>query len=922
MSWYTSACEFAGRVGGPAKFVAKHVLSAACPGGSIVAEVVERVLEGAQDASKSEAEKQDRLRQIATQEELERVGAVLDEMTGRLGDLVGHVAEMDGIPAAADRLIRKAFATEEAVQAGFANLAGIADQFDFLKRQNQEVLDQLGYAADQAAAMGQVLDRQTVWVEYAEELRAAGVSPQQFAGVFVAFVDCMNQARAGQAVEALPRMQELADARPDSPALQEALAVTAVLAAEPRVADRALVRAARLKPNDRRLAELSRRVTVASQTPLETPRRRPVRPAGLKVGDTLDGWRLLRLLGAGGWGQVFLADRGGQTRALKVIHADLAGDPDFVVRFQREAGVLQLLRGHPNLVAVDRLGRDLATGAWFLLMEYVQGESLQTRLMKGALPVAEAVRLVRLAGLGLGKAHEAGVVHRDVKPANLLIQSDGTPKLIDFGVALPLYGRLTGVGEQSGCTVTFASPEQLRLRPATERSDVYSLAGTLYYAITLREPHDFDPATIPGVPGARPLALLLKQALETPAHLRPANAAEFARLLDEATAQPIPVVPVVGAVTPTPGGDLSSTRRSKQEERQRVHAEARRLQREGRYADALACLETLVPAERRDQDLEHELRSQKEAVERLLPPIEQLVEDDLLKRWHRPQVEELCRLLPKALRPDLHELLDQQDLKPLQPGDIMTNRLGMKLAWVPPGHFLMGEPGSTGDDRQHKVTFKRGFFLGVGPVTRGQFARFVQAANYRTEAEQSGGAYGLNGSKWEQNIKFNWRTPGFAQTDDHPVVCVSWNDARAFCKWLKEVEQAGYGLPTEPMWEYACRADTTTQYHYGASLTPQQANFGNAHGGTTPVGSFRSPNKWGLHDMQGNVWEWCSDCYGPYPPGESTDPQIVENSDNSRVQRGGSWGYDALSCRAFRRGGDGASRRYSNGGFRVALRLD
>src|SRR5262249_41996294 len=155
----------------------------------------------------------------------------------------------------------------------------------------------------------------------------------------------------------------------------------------------------------------------------------------------------------------------------------------------------------------------------------------------------------------------------------------------------------------------------------------------------------------------------------------------------------------------------------------------------------------------------------------------------------------------------------------------------MKLAWCPPGTFVMGSPpgeeGRDEDETQHRVTLTRGYWLGTRSVTRGQFARFVQAAGYRTEAETGGGAYFWTGKGGKLDPAKNWQTPGFEQRDDPPVVCISWNDAVAFCEWLNKQADLvrKFRLPTEAEWEYACRAGTTTPFHFGETISTDQANY-------------------------------------------------------------------------------------------------
>jgi formylglycine-generating enzyme required for sulfatase activity len=292
----------------------------------------------------------------------------------------------------------------------------------------------------------------------------------------------------------------------------------------------------------------------------------------------------------------------------------------------------------------------------------------------------------------------------------------------------------------------------------------------------------------------------------------------------------------------------------------------------------------------------------------------------------------------------------------------LTNALGMKLVLVPPGKFLMGssaaeqelarktareQGASPADDwykdegPQHEVEITRPFYLGVYPVAVGQFRAFVRAARYRTEAERGGGAYRWTRAGWKLDPATNWQNPGFAQTDDHPVVCVSWNDAQAFCAWLSQQEQEqSYRLPTEAEWEYACRGGpvfTKESLPFcferpAASLSSAQANFDGNHpfggaskgpslGGTSPVGSYQ-PQVLGLYDMHGNVWEWCSDWYDPahYRRGPGQDPQGPEASpEKRRVLRGGSWASSGRVCRAAHRGRNGPGCCDVNDGFRVVL---
>ena len=292
------------------------------------------------------------------------------------------------------------------------------------------------------------------------------------------------------------------------------------------------------------------------------------------------------------------------------------------------------------------------------------------------------------------------------------------------------------------------------------------------------------------------------------------------------------------------------------------------------------------------------------------------------------------------------------ELRSLADKSLLTSRIGMKLKLIPEGEFLMGSPkdeeGRSSDegDKPHRVRITQPFYMGIHEVTVGQFRRFVTATSYRTEAETDGeGGYGWNESTGKlegQDVKYNWKSTGFAQTDDHPVVNVTWNDAVKFCEWLSRTEGKTYRLPTEAEWEYACRAGSSSRFSFGDSegeLT-RHANVADATAKaklsnyssltytsgrdgfvfTAPVGSFRA-NDFGLHDLHGNVWEWCQDLYDSKAytnrGAVTSDPLVKTGSGSSRVLRGGSWFYYAIRARSAYRDYYSPGNRSYGIGFRV-----
>lgn len=301
----------------------------------------------------------------------------------------------------------------------------------------------------------------------------------------------------------------------------------------------------------------------------------------------------------------------------------------------------------------------------------------------------------------------------------------------------------------------------------------------------------------------------------------------------------------------------------------------------------------------------------------------------------------------------------------------MRNTVGMSFVRVPAGEFMMGSdetPESlarsfpllerkrftdlTDEAPVHKVRITRAFYMGQHEVTVGQFRRFLEASGYQPESEADGtGGYGYNpaydpatsvsGDTFEgRDRRYSWRNPGFPQTDDHPVLNVTWNDAVAMAAWLSRTEGRRYRLPTEAEWEYAARAGTRTRYQNGddpqallpvanlfdASSAPywprwQQHALKGSDGFvfTSPVGSF-APNAFGLYDMHGNAWEWVSDWYGEdyYAHSPVDDPQGPPNA-NVHVRRGGSWQTWPLYVRSSYRNWNSAQTRYPLVGMRLVL---
>jgi len=249
---------------------------------------------------------------------------------------------------------------------------------------------------------------------------------------------------------------------------------------------------------------------------------------------------------------------------------------------------------------------------------------------------------------------------------------------------------------------------------------------------------------------------------------------------------------------------------------------------------------------------------------------------------------------------------------------------GPAMVYLPGGIFKVGDIQGNGLDWErpvHEVTLDA-FAIGRYPITVGEFRRFVEATGYQTEAEQQGGASVYDSKRWGRKADANWRNPYFQQSKDHPVVCISWNDAVEYCQWLSKETGEDYALPTEAEWEYACRADSETAYCFGDHEQPLEDYVWyskNAVGRTHPIGEKQS-NHWGIYDMHGHVWEWVRDWYGFYSKEPQHNPSGPE-SGSDRVNRGGSWNRDADGCRSAYRFWFDPGDRSNVLGFRLARRV-
>ena len=279
--------------------------------------------------------------------------------------------------------------------------------------------------------------------------------------------------------------------------------------------------------------------------------------------------------------------------------------------------------------------------------------------------------------------------------------------------------------------------------------------------------------------------------------------------------------------------------------------------------------------------------------------------------------------------------------RPRRPGSVFRDCADCpEMVVVPAGSFMMGSPSSEAgrdDDEgpRHRVTISAPFAVGVHEVTRGQFGRFVSV----TGRAMGNSCWAHEGGEWKNRSGRGWRSPGFGQSDAHPVVCVSWDDAQAYVRWLSGETGKSYRLLSESEWEYVARAGSSSSRYWGndPSDACRYANVADrtakeehpdwpwmihecrdGHVYTAPVGRYAA-NDFGLHDVLGNVWEWTADCWNDSYAGAPDDGRAWTRGECSRrVLRGGSWYVNPRNVRAAYRFRDGTGARNNDLGFRLA----
>ncbi|TVR48034.1 MAG: hypothetical protein EA402_00810 [Planctomycetota bacterium] len=626
----------------------------------------------------------------------------------------------------------------------------------------------------------------------------------------------------------------------------------------------------------------------------------------------IGGYRLGAKLGQGGMGAVYRATQVSMDRevAVKLIAPGKAGGQAAADRFMREARAAGKVN-HPHVITVYDVGQ--VGGTLYLAMELVTGGDAEqaAQAAGGRLPERRALEIIRDAARGLVALEAAGLMHRDIKPANIFLAQDGSAKLADLGLARSADGddRMTQTGATMG-TPAYMSPEQADgFDDIDIRTDIYALGATLFALIVGHSPYRGnspwavmaavirDPFPDPEPAGcSATVAEIIRRCCAKNRDQRYTSANNLVAGLNELLRD--------GAPTAAASFDLSKEPAQGQKRQPSAAANIPRVRtaeviRSSRStwllrgaigAAVLLLLIIGLVAVRPGTDPASAPAPTGSVLSPQISasPTGPSVPIDFSAN-PPPERKAAPSTVAGPTRPEWAATMGQDEFGHW--ADLQVGEVTQRMRYIPPGTFLMGSPadeaGRKSDETQHEVTLTRGYWL----------------ANTECTQEMWQAVMGSNPSH-------------FTGDPQRPVEIVTWNDAQAFMSRLNaQVPGLQARLPTEAEWEYAARAGTIGA-RYG-DLDAIAWHNGNANSRTHPVGR-KQANAWGLYDMIGNVWEWCSDWYGDYPSSTVTDPVGLASGSN-RVWRGGGWNRSGQHARSAFRDRTAPGNRSHYLGFRLAV---
>ncbi|MEP7343385.1 MAG: bifunctional serine/threonine-protein kinase/formylglycine-generating enzyme family protein [Acidobacteriota bacterium] len=701
-------------------------------------------------------------------------------------------------------------------------------------------------------------------------------------------------------------------------------------------------------------------------------------------------YQIRRLLKKGSYAEIHeaLDLQRQQTVVVKALNPSLGRGADedlkekLIENFRQEVSLLAELR-HSGIVELFDEGSEMdrrGEVCRYLVLEYLSGGDLHDYCSGRPLTMEEVLRYFREICAALDQAHARGIIHRDIKPGNLMFDATGAKlKLVDFGVAKRLRGdhsyEITRVG-----TDIYAAPEHhpfLEVGPEanpesgrgrlTPAADVYSLAKTIYAALTGQAPREFRLRPIDRLPPAlaaqsysNALLGVLRRATADRVADRYVSVRDFWHDFVRAAEPSLAHSSKTDEITIPRGRrksdslrDLATslTRRLNSKRRIVIDLAGRDQPSPSPGPPVIAAQSSVLPSPPPlpSRFTLHPLQAIAAVLIAvacsvfahavLINFMDSSIADGFAltfgmtmaaaaywlsgRLWGTPLPASAKSLPAFAFttatvdaRGQTLALRKKQARHFIEALDPQT---ALEMVEIPSGSFWMGAPETEeahtpGEKPRHRVSV-RSFLLGKYPITQSQWRVVAAWPKVRLDLNPNPSSF-----------------PG----DDCPVETVSWDEAVEFCERLARRTGRRYRLPSEAEWEYACRARTNTPFHFGGTLNSSLANFDGlrpyayslasaASERTTPAGSFGVANAFGLFDMHGNVWEWCLDEWHNDYSGAPDDGSAWGGAGYGkklRVVRGGAWFNAARLCRSAYRYYSAQDTRGNNCGFRVALDIE
>lgn len=637
----------------------------------------------------------------------------------------------------------------------------------------------------------------------------------------------------------------------------------------------------------------------------------PPENAALGVGETLHTGRYVirQVLGCGGMGAVYQAEDMRLPGRLVAIKENADTSQNAQAQFRQEANILARLN-HPNLPSVTDHFIE-PSGRQYLVMDYIAGQDLdQIIAEQGALPEAQVLPWIAQVMDALEYLHgqDPPIIHRDVKPDNIKLTSDGRAVLVDFGLAKAYQvGRKTSIGAR-GVSPGFSPPEQYGQGSTDIRSDIYALGATMYALLTgIPSPESVE--RLAGMEFTPPRAINAHISSNTDKVIMKAMNVDPARRYQS-------IAEMRRALLPPNKGDRS-----------RLPGWLIAVGGLGTVGLIMLCgLLTIAGVVL----ITHRPGIPTPVAETTLTP----APTSTLAATRTPTPT-------RAYTPSPTPPPTSTPIPGPRVGEVkVIGNDGAEMVYIPEGEFIMGseDPDANANEKPRHEVYLDAFWIDRYEVTNAQFQTFVNATGYKTTAERKGkgGRWSITSNGWTEYSGLDWRHPHDASTGiqgmaNHPVVQVNWDDAVAYCQW------AGKRLPTEAEWEKAARGTDGRRYPWGDELPAgTRWNFcgtecksesslsSDGYSRTAPVGSFeKGKSFYGAYDMAGNVWEWVADWYSEnyYSVSPYKNPQGPDKG-SKRVIRGGSWANGPQDARVTNRPSSEPIYRLDVLGFRCAISAD